>query len=205
LRAKPDNSEYDVTKLPENKRDPEATRAALIAAARQEFEQSGFDSTQSNKIARRAGYAPQTFYRHFTDKVEILLAVYASWVFEEQQALDAARGMRQAARALLEHHRASLRFRRALRALSVTDKRVRAARAQSRLVQIQHLRKLLPHTAEMSEARLARSLFVIERVADACAEGEFADLRIAPDVAEEQLAACLRQELAMPARPSKAP
>jgi AcrR family transcriptional regulator len=205
LRVKPDDGDCDVAKVPENKRDPEATCAALIAAARKEFEESGFDSTQSNKIARRAGYAPQTFYRHFADKVEILLAVYASWVFEEQQALDAARGMREAARVLLVHHRASLRFRRALRALSVTDPRVRAARAKSRMVQIEHLRKLLPHTAEMSDAKLARSLFVIERVADACAEGEFADLRIAPEAAEEQLAACLRQELAMPPKPSKAP
>jgi AcrR family transcriptional regulator len=178
----------------------DATRAALIASARKEFEESGFDSTQSNKIARRAGFAPQTFYRHFADKVEILLAVYQGWVVEEQQALAAAKGMRAAARTLLEHHRASLKLRRALRALTVMDRRVRAARAASRLVQIENLRKLLPQVAGMTDARLARSLFVIERVADACTEGEFADLQVNPDAAEEQLTACLRQELMMPSK-----
>jgi AcrR family transcriptional regulator len=186
----------DVTRTFRTQRNPDATRAALIEAARLEFEEAGFDSTQSNKIAERAGYAPQTFYRHFADKVEILLAVYARWVAEEHEALDAAKGMGAAARALLGHHRASLKLRRALRVLSVTDARVRAARAQSRLAQIERLRKLLPHTREMPRARLARSLFVIERVADACAEGEFADLQVSPDAAEKQLAACLRQEFA---------
>jgi AcrR family transcriptional regulator len=191
-----------VTQGSQKRRDSDATSAALIASARKEFEESGFDSTQSNKIARRAGFAPQTFYRHFADKVEILLAVYENWAVEELKALDAAKGMREAARTLLDHHRASLKLRRALRVLTVTDQRVRVARATSRLVQIEHLRKLLPHTAGMTDARLARSLFIIERVADACAEGEFADLRINLDAAEEQLTACLRQELAMPSKRS---
>jgi AcrR family transcriptional regulator len=184
------------------RRDPETTRAELIGAARKEFEERGFDATQSNKIARRAGYAPQTFYRHFTDKVDILLAVYAEWVADEQKALAEAGSMRQAARAVLDHHRASLRFRRALRALTITDERVRAARAETRLALMTYLRKLAPHIAAMSEARLARSLFVIERVADACAEGEFADLRISPEAAEEQFSACLRQEFGIPPKAS---
>lgn len=192
-----------VTQGSQNRRDPDTTRAALIASARKEFEERGFNSTQSNKIARRAGFAPQTFYRHFADKVEILLAVYENWTVEELKALDAAKGTRGAARTLLDHHRASLNLRRALRALTVTDQRVRAARATSRRVQIEHLRKLLPHTAGLTDARLARSLFVIERVADACAEGEFADLRVNLEAAEEQLTACLRQELAIPSKKSK--
>jgi AcrR family transcriptional regulator len=50
-------------------------RSVLIAAARLEFEEFGFEGTNSNAIARRAGYAPQTFYRHFEDKREIFLAV----------------------------------------------------------------------------------------------------------------------------------
>jgi len=182
------------------RRDPESTRAELIGAARKEFEERGFDATQSNKIARRAGYAPQTFYRHFTDKVDILLAVYADWVAEERKAVAEAGSMRQAARVMLEHHRGSLRFRRALRVLTVTDDRVRAARAETRLALMAYLRKLAPHIADMSDARLARSLFVLERVADACVEGEFADLKISPEAAEEQFSACLRQEFGFPPR-----
>src|SRR6516164_2929685 len=76
------------TKRTSMQRDPEATRAALIEAARLEFEEAGFDATQSNKIAARAGYAPQTFYRHFSSKLEIFLAVYDQWVADEQKALD---------------------------------------------------------------------------------------------------------------------
>jgi AcrR family transcriptional regulator len=185
-----------------SRRDPEATRAELIGAARKEFEERGFDATQSNKIARRAGYAPQTFYRHFTDKVDILLAVYADWVAEERKAVMEAGSIRQAARVLLEHHRGSFRFRRALRVLTITDERVRAARAETRLALMAYLRKLAPHIADMSEARLARSLFVLERVADACVEGEFADLKISPEAAEEQFSACLRHEFGFPPKPS---
>lgn len=189
--------------MSENRRNPSATRAALVAAARLEFEESGFDSTQSNKIARRAGFAPQTFYRHFTDKIEILVAVYERWMVEEQEALDAARGLRQVARTLLEHHRGSLKFRRALRALTVTDARVRAARAKSRLAQIERLKKLLPHLARIADARLARGLLVIERIADACSEGEFVDLQVSAEAAEIQLMTCLEEQLMLPSRKTK--
>src|SRR6516225_8194103 len=132
-------------KSPEVHRDPEGTRAALIEAARLEFEEAGFDATQSNKIAARAGYAPQTFYRHFSSKVEIFLAVYAQWVAEEQKALDSVSNMRGAAQVLIRHHRSSLRFRRALRQLSVVDDQVRRARSESRLSQIECLRRRIPH------------------------------------------------------------
>jgi AcrR family transcriptional regulator len=180
------------------RRNPAATRAAFVRAAWQEFEERGFDATQSNRIARRAGYAPQTFYRHFSDKVDILLAVYADWLADEHKELDAAGDTRQAARVMLKHHRATLKFRRMMRELAVTEERVRAARAKSRLLHIEHLRRNLPHAADMSIADLMRSLLLLERVADACAEGEFADLRISPEDAEEHLSACLEREFGPP-------
>lgn len=187
----------------DNRRNPGATRAALIAAARLEFEESGFDSTQSNKIARRAGFAPQTFYRHFADKIEVLLAVYERWMIEEQEALNAARGPRQVARTLLAHHRSSLKFRRALRTLAVTDARVRAARADSRRAQIERLKRLLPQLAKVADARLARGLLVIERIADACSEGEFLDLQVSAEAAEAQLMTCLEEQLMLSPRRAK--
>jgi AcrR family transcriptional regulator len=180
------------------RRDPAATRAAFLRAAWQEFEERGFEGTQSNRIARRAGFAPQTFYRHFTDKVDILVAVYADWIADEYRDLAAAVDNREAARVLLRHHRATLKFRRMMRALAFTEERVRAARARTRLFHIAHIRKNLPHAADMSDADLARSLLVLERVADACVEGEFADLRISPEDAEEHLSACLERELGPP-------
>ena len=180
------------------RRDPAATRAAFVRAAWQEFEERGFEATQSNRIARRAGYAPQTFYRHFTDKVDILLAAYADWIADEHRDLAAAVDSRETARVLLRHHRATLRFRRVMRTLAITEERVRAARARTRLFHIAYLRKNLPHAAGMSDADLARSLLVLERVADACVEGEFADLRISPEDAEEHLSACLEREFGPP-------
>lgn len=178
-------------------RDPEATHNALIDAARLEFEELGFDATNSNKIAARAGYAPQTFYRHFTDKVDVFLKVYARWVAEEQAALDRVGDARGAAQVLIRHHRASLLFRRTLRQLAVTDPRVRKARSESRLAQIECIRRRLPHLQEVGEARLARALLTIERVADAIAESELGELGISRREAEEELAACLRQELGL--------
>ena len=40
-----------------------------------EFIESGYAGTDTNRIARRAGFAPQTFYRWFADKTAILRAV----------------------------------------------------------------------------------------------------------------------------------
>jgi len=50
----------------------------------------------------------------------------------------------------------------------------------------------------MSNADLARSLLVLEHVADACIEGELADRTISPEDAEEQLSACLDREFGPP-------
>ena len=42
-----------------------ATRERLIRAALRAFGRGGFQGTDSNRIARAAGFAPQTFYRWF--------------------------------------------------------------------------------------------------------------------------------------------
>jgi AcrR family transcriptional regulator len=49
------------------KLEPPSTSNDLIAAAAAEFNEFGFSGTDTNRIARRAGYAPQTFYRWFKD------------------------------------------------------------------------------------------------------------------------------------------
>src|SRR6185503_20792385 len=63
------------------------TDARLLAAAAKEFNQRGFDGTDTNRIARRAGFAPQTFYRWFQDKTEVFLAVYRTWEDQERAML----------------------------------------------------------------------------------------------------------------------
>src|SRR5882762_9752428 len=67
----------------------EATSELLRRAALLEFDRHGFAGTDSNRIARRAGFAPQTFYRWFKDKTEIFIACYRAWEDEEKAALQA--------------------------------------------------------------------------------------------------------------------
>lgn len=61
-------------------RAPEQTRNKLVAAAAKLFNSVGYFGTDSNRIAREAGYAPGTFYVHFPDKLGIFLEVYRRWV-----------------------------------------------------------------------------------------------------------------------------
>jgi AcrR family transcriptional regulator len=179
-------------------RNPEVTRTALIAAARREFEEAGYDETNSNKIAIRAGHAPQTFYRHFRDKAEIFLAVYAEWVREEEKLLDNIADARMAAVVLVAHHTGSLRFRRALRLLSFTDSEMRAARAASRKAQIDRLRdRFAPLAAESDAAQLAW-LLQVERLTDAAAEGEFADMGVSQEEGIALLAELIANKVGLP-------
>ena len=62
---------------------PEETRARLVAAAGAAFEHDGYFGTDTNRIAKAAGYAPGTFYKHFADKAEIFVAVYEAWIARE--------------------------------------------------------------------------------------------------------------------------
>src|SRR5271155_2608583 len=71
-------------------RDAAATRAALLDAAEVEFNAHGFEGTDTNRIARAAGFAPQTFYRHFEDKTAIFVAVYERWWQAEAVSLQAS-------------------------------------------------------------------------------------------------------------------
>src|SRR5215469_9239676 len=155
------------------------TREKLIDAATREFKAHGYAGTDTNRIAARAGFAPQTFYRHFKDKLAIFLAVYRLWEDEEAKVVatlvEKRAGAHALADAIVAHHRAYLLFRRSLRALSVEAKAVREARAQSRLRQI---RNSIALTGSGTIEALAPILFQIERLADAIAEGEFDDLGI---------------------------
>ena len=114
-------------------RDATPTSTKLIAAAAKEFNQRGFGGTDTNRIARRAGFAPQTFYRWFRDKTEIFLAVYRAWE-EAEHAMLAKLFARKvpatgSVSVAIEHHRATKIFRRSLRSLSLENGTVRRARA----------------------------------------------------------------------------
>lgn len=57
-----------------NRRNPEATRASILAAARAEFAEKGLDGARVNQIARRAGANKQLVYYYFGSKDELYKA-----------------------------------------------------------------------------------------------------------------------------------
>jgi AcrR family transcriptional regulator len=179
------------TLLNRQRQSREATSERLLKAAAREFNEHGFGGTDTNKIARRAGFAPQTFYRWFQDKEEIFIQSYELWTREEFGALNTLlvknASDARLARAVVAHHKAYLVFRRSLRQLSVENKIVRAARARSRLNQIAYVKSLSPNVAR-DDASLAAMLLQTERLADALAEGEFRDMGLNKKAGEEALA-----------------
>src|SRR4051812_46788391 len=92
---------------------PEQTRARLIQTAAHTFNTVPYWETDSNQIAKAAGYSTGTFYRHFKDKREIFLAAYREWVAEEWANIESKLepgqapedSIDRAADALIEHHR----------------------------------------------------------------------------------------------------
>jgi AcrR family transcriptional regulator len=169
---------------------PADTRERLVAAAAAVFNRVGYHGTDSNRLARAAGYAPATFYKHFPDKRTILLAAYESWVTTEWQAIGAALGVaptreERAARIValvLAHHRRWKGLRASLRALVATDPIVRRFHRAQRRRQLDLLASMRrnPASARVSEASKRVSdaimLFTLERTLDAVAEGETAAL-----------------------------
>src|SRR6266481_9033 len=167
---------------PERHRKPVETRRALIETAARIFNSTGYQGTDSNRIAREAGYAPGTFYVHFSDKLAIFLEVYAAWVSAEWSSIEAilksggsARAIRgRLSRAVLEHHCKWRTFRASLRALTATDDRVHAARVASRDRQIEAMTRLIRarNTPVPSRARMLAQLLIAEALCDAVAEGD---------------------------------
>lgn len=163
------------------------TELKLIHAAMAEFAEHGYIGTDSNKIARRAGFAPQTFYRWFKDKISIFIAAYRLWEEGEWQVLTALMQQqaepRQIAQAVIAQHKAHVLFRRSLRQLALEHPQVRQARAQSRLRQVERIREwsgAAPDDTATTESLLVM-LLQMERLADAAAEGELADMGFPDD------------------------
>ena len=156
-------------------------RSELIRAARKEFDTVGYDGTNTNAIARRAGYAPQTFYRHFRDKLEIFIAVYEQWTDEEIGAIASAGTAEEIAAATVAQHRKSRVFRRSLRDLSVRDPEMAKARAASRHRQIEAIGQRLPGYARRPRADQVARLLTFERLCDGLVDGDFKRLGVTED------------------------
>lgn len=182
-------------------RNPEETLARLIDAAEAEFNAHGFHGTDTNRIARLAGYAPQTFYRHFADKTAVFVAVYDRWWRDEMAALarafegkPAKQSAQRAARVVMGFHTRWRGFRRSLRHLTVEDPNVRAARVVARVAQMARIRAMpADGRPRLSDAELIGLLLTIERLCDAAAEGELSDLGLSSRAARTLVARAMSE------------
>ncbi len=191
--------------------DPKETRARLIRAAGKEFNRHGYHGTDSNRIARAAGYAPGTFYKHFRHKLAAFLAVYEDWVTREWTAIGRrlARGGEpsQVAADLvsgtLRLHRRWRGFRSSLHALVTADARVRSFHRAQRLRQLQWMEELRRARAVGPGVREqdALLLFLLERTCDAIARGEARDLGLSLRELERRLVRNLTAHLSGGAAP----
>ncbi len=179
-------------------RDPERTRELLLAAAARAFDRDGYFGTDTNRIAREAGFAPATCYRYFQDKRALFLATYERWVEAEWADVfshfepGAPRGRalastrkRTLVRAIVGHHRRWAGLRASLLGLIASDPEVAAFRAASRARQLDWLVPLLG-----CEGTRARALFILlafERVADSIALGEAEALAVSEEALLDQL------------------
>jgi AcrR family transcriptional regulator len=171
--------------------DPDDTRRRLVTAAARELERHGYHGTDSNRIARAAGYAPGTFYKHFVDKREVLLAAHEDWVSAEWDAVDQLSGP-PAARAaavidfVIGHHKRWRGLRSSVRALVATDAKVRAFHRAQRKRQLERM-DAGPDAPPERRAAAALLLLEIERIADAIADGEAEALGVEPEAARDHL------------------
>jgi AcrR family transcriptional regulator len=78
------------------KRDPDGTRQRLLRAALEMYGTDGFLATTTPELARRAGIAEGTIYRHFPSKEALLNSVYQGaqgWALKLIRDLDADRSL----------------------------------------------------------------------------------------------------------------
>ncbi len=190
---------------------PETTRARLVAAAAAVFNRDGYHGTDSNRIARTAGYAPGTFYLHFADKRAIFLAAYERWVTTEWAAIEdelKAGGGAEAIAAriialVLEHHRRWRGLRTSMLALVASDREIQRFYRQQRRRQLRMLAGLrlrLGGRARSPEEG-AVLLFTLERVCDAVANGELRALGLGLKPTVMLLRRVIRDHLSAKPRP----
>lgn len=76
-----------IVKRSRKKRDSEAARKAIYHAASESFILDGYFFTDTNRIARKAGYAPATFYQHYDEKFDVFYELYLDWCNQQKIVL----------------------------------------------------------------------------------------------------------------------
>jgi len=167
------------------------TRALLLVAARAEFAANGYHGTDTNRIARAAGLAPATFYRHFTDKADVFRVVFHEWVTEDwersQEVLSKGNGPAQTAAEIvkrtLDFYRDARGLRASLRALVYQEPAIRRAYVEEgkRQLGIARERRAARGLPDLSVEEHFVVLCLAERVLDAVALDEGKELGLDED------------------------
>lgn len=164
------------------------TRLRLLAAAARLFNRVGYHGTDSNRIAKEAGYSTGTFYKHFKDKREIFLASYEAWVSSEwhsiSERLSSSHNPAVIARELvllsIQFHTRWRGLRASLLELVFSDTEVRRFYRRQRRRQLDTMQRLRSTLGAPPRSREedAIHLFTTERTFDAIARGELRDLAL---------------------------
>jgi AcrR family transcriptional regulator len=164
---------------PRKARDAQESRRLLVEAAAELFNTVGYHGTDTNRIAKAAGYTPGTFYTHFPDKRAIFLEVYRTWV--DAELTDVAAGFRfkgpdrreRLAKTILTHHKKWRTFRASLRSLYAIDPEIRKARLAQRGRQIDAVVAISDEAgrAPQSRGRILGNLLIVEAICDSIADG----------------------------------
>jgi AcrR family transcriptional regulator len=165
---------------------PQQTRERLITAAASHFNRFGYHGTDSNSIAKEAGYATGTFYKHFGDKREVFLAAYERWLAAQWKEVDdelsQIKNAEQTARRLvalaIRFHTEWRGLRASLMELVFSDPEVRRFFRKQRRRQLDHIVELRSRYTLPAQTSEQDAIFMCltERVYDAIGQGEIQSL-----------------------------
>lgn len=202
----PTKSKTRAKPAPKASRDPIATRAALLEAAREQFNAVGYFGTDTNRIARRAGFAPGTFYKHFADKKAVFMEVYQEWHREQRKLIsgltlqenDPHAYCAKLARGFLPFYTEWRGFRASVRALAATETDVQEFRHQRRedLVAFAQQARRVFGKPPGPTAEALTMILALERLGDGIAEKEFERFGVPLEDALGQLEQTLARFLA---------
>lgn len=161
-----------------------------------EFIEHGFAGTDTNRIARRAGFAPQTFYRWFGDKKAILTSVLDVWLEAERDTWravmhDTTLPLDVLVDACIDNMRPFLTFRQHLRSVLLNDASLSDQHAQSRS---QLINELAGDNSSSERLATMASLFCqADALMEVLARGDINDMGLSDAPGRADLARLLLQ------------
>ncbi|MEM7139035.1 MAG: TetR/AcrR family transcriptional regulator [Myxococcota bacterium] len=168
---------------------PSDTRTTLLETAAQIFNDVGYYGTDTNRIARAAGYAPATFYKHFKNKLEIFLECYprvepslGELISDLDSDPSIVVGARRAVYRIFEHRRRWMGCYKSLRALALTDAAAAQAYTERKRAAADAVVRLFAYMgSEISGADAFVAQHLVSNMADAVVDGLPEDLDVEVD------------------------